>query len=60
MVVPHNLQSGEEMQETRGALSRLVFEGLDTFATIYVNGHEVGKTANMLMSHAFDVTIAGT
>lgn len=34
----------------------LVFEGLDTFATVYVNGHEIGKTANMLMSHTFDVT----
>ncbi|WP_405131986.1 glycoside hydrolase family 2 protein [Paenibacillus sp. FSL H8-0317] len=34
----------------------LVFEGLDTFATVYVNGHEVGKTANMLMSHTFNVT----
>ncbi|WP_366289054.1 glycoside hydrolase family 2 protein [Paenibacillus sp. AN1007] len=34
----------------------LVFEGLDTFASIYVNGHEIGTTANMLMSHTFDVT----
>lgn len=34
----------------------LVFDGLDTFATVYVNGHEVGKTANMLMSHTFNVT----
>ncbi|WP_293202455.1 glycoside hydrolase family 2 protein [Paenibacillus sp.] len=34
----------------------LVFEGLDTFATVYVNGHEAGKTANMLMSHTLDVT----
>ncbi|PYE52319.1 glycoside hydrolase family 2 protein [Paenibacillus barcinonensis] len=34
----------------------MIFEGLDTFATVYVNGHEVGRTANMLMSHTFDVT----
>ncbi|WP_434751795.1 beta-mannosidase [Paenibacillus amylolyticus] len=34
----------------------LVFEGLDTFATVYVNGHEAGKTTNMLMSHTLDVT----
>jgi len=34
----------------------LVFEGLDTFATVYVNGHEVGETANMLMTHTLDVT----
>lgn len=39
-----------------GERAELVFEGLDTFATVFVNGHEVGKTANMLMSHAFDVT----
>ncbi|MFE5321803.1 glycoside hydrolase family 2 protein [Paenibacillus sp. NPDC056579] len=34
----------------------LIFEGLDTFATIYVNGLEIGKTDNMLMAHTFDVT----
>lgn len=34
----------------------LVFEGLDTFATVYVNGLEIGRTNNMLMSHEFDVT----
>jgi len=39
-----------------GERAELVFEGLDTFATVFVNGHEVGKTANMLMSHTFDVT----
>ncbi|GAB1155654.1 glycoside hydrolase family 2 TIM barrel-domain containing protein [Paenibacillus illinoisensis] len=47
-----NLVKAEEDQEH----FELVFEGLDTFATVYVNGHEVGKTANMLMSHTFDVT----
>src|SRR5665647_3634164 len=34
----------------------LVFDGLDTFTTIYVNGLEIGTTANMLMAHRFDVT----
>ncbi|NOU67877.1 glycoside hydrolase family 2 protein [Paenibacillus sp. LMG 31461] len=34
----------------------LTFEGLDTFATIYVNGKEIGTTSNMLMAHTFDVT----
>ncbi|PAK51748.1 glycoside hydrolase family 2 protein [Paenibacillus sp. 7541] len=34
----------------------LVFEGLDTFAKIYVNGHEIGSASNMLMSHTFDIT----
>jgi beta-mannosidase len=35
---------------------QLIFEGLDTFATIYVNGLEIGTTDNMLMAHTFDVT----
>ncbi|MGF6354487.1 beta-mannosidase [Paenibacillus sp. 4624] len=47
-----NLERGASSEEH----IELVFEGLDTFATVYVNGHEAGKTANMLMSHTFDVT----
>ncbi|MFD0676688.1 MULTISPECIES: beta-mannosidase [unclassified Paenibacillus] len=42
-------ESSEERQE-------LTFEGLDTFATVYVNGLEIGKTDNALMAHTFDVT----
>lgn len=34
----------------------LTFEGLDTYATVFVNGHEVGTARNMLMPHTFDVT----
>ncbi|HET6871717.1 MAG TPA: beta galactosidase jelly roll domain-containing protein, partial [Sporolactobacillaceae bacterium] len=34
----------------------LIFEGLDTFATIYLNGVELGSTENMFISHSFDVT----
>ncbi|AZK46330.1 beta-mannosidase [Paenibacillus lentus] len=34
----------------------LTFGGLDTYATIYVNGHEIGATSNMLMAHTFNVT----
>ncbi|WP_145412631.1 glycosyl hydrolase 2 galactose-binding domain-containing protein [Paenibacillus xylanexedens] len=47
-----NLDAGASSEER----IELVFEGLDTFATVYVNGHEVGQTANMLMSHTLDVT----
>jgi len=36
----------------------LVFAGLDTVATIWVNGIEVGRAANMLIEHRFDVTDA--
>ena len=34
---------------------RLVFEGLDTFATVWINGVEVGRAANMFIEHRFDV-----
>ncbi len=34
----------------------LTFEGLDTFATVFVNGLEIGRTGNALMAHTFDVT----
>ncbi|WP_046214010.1 beta-mannosidase [Paenibacillus wulumuqiensis] len=34
----------------------LTFEGLDTFATVYVNGHEVGQAANMHRRYTFDIS----
>jgi beta-mannosidase len=34
----------------------LVFDGLDTFATVYLNGEQVGEHHNMLRPAAFDVT----
>ncbi len=34
----------------------LVFDGLDTYATIYLNGEEIGSHANMFVAVAFDVT----
>ncbi|MFY0762358.1 glycoside hydrolase family 2 protein [Metabacillus dongyingensis] len=33
----------------------LIFEGLDTFATVYLNGVELGSTENMFISHTFEV-----
>jgi beta-mannosidase len=33
----------------------LVFEGLDTFATVWVNGVEVGATSNMFLEHRMDI-----
>jgi beta-mannosidase len=33
----------------------LRFEGLDTFATILLNGEEIGRTANMFIPHEFEV-----
>ncbi|OCA87843.1 beta-mannosidase [Bacillus sp. FJAT-27225] len=34
----------------------LVFEGLDTYATVYLNGVELGSTDNMFIAHTFEVT----
>ncbi len=36
----------------------LVFAGVDTFATVWLNGIELGRTANMLIEHRFDVSRA--
>lgn len=33
----------------------LVAEGLDTFATVTLNGHEIGTGSNMFVLHRFDV-----
>lgn len=38
------------------ATTELVFEGLDTFATVKVNGKEVLKTDNMFVSYRADVS----
>lgn len=35
---------------------KLVFEGIDCFATIYLNGLLLGQTDNMLVEHDFDVS----
>ncbi|KAK2580314.1 hypothetical protein KPH14_012551 [Odynerus spinipes] len=33
----------------------LVFHGLDTFATIFLNGHKVGEASNMFLKYIFHV-----
>lgn len=48
--------SFEYSPQSLEARTELNFKGLDTLAAVYVNGLEVGRTDNMLMSHTFDVT----
>ena len=49
-----------EVSETSKVLRRwdLVFAGLDTLATVWLNGIEVGRAANALIEHRFDLTDA--
>ncbi|NOY80106.1 MAG: hypothetical protein GXP31_03780 [Kiritimatiellaeota bacterium] len=49
---------GPEPTEGGGPLSAvcLRFDGIDTFAEVFVNGHSVGTTHNMFRRHVFDVT----
>lgn len=49
-----------EVSATSKVLRRweLVFAGLDTLATVWLNGVEIGRAANALIEHRFDVTDA--
>ena len=38
--------------------TEIVFDGLDCFATIWINGVEIGRSANALIAHRFDITQA--
>ncbi|WP_338788199.1 beta-mannosidase [Metabacillus sp. FJAT-53654] len=49
-----SFQFDEEI--AKGEQYELTFEGLDTYATVYLNGVEIGSTENMFMTHTFDVT----
>lgn len=54
MVVSHNFEFQGNIHD--GEMMELTFEGLDTYATVYLNGVELGSTENMFISHTFDVT----
>ena len=41
-----------EEEPERGA--RILLEGVDTFATVFLNGMEIGTTDNMLIEHTID------
>src|ERR1700742_387445 len=40
----------------KGEQVRLIFEGLDTFATIYLDGVLLGRTDNMFRTYTFDIS----
>ncbi|CAN9089791.1 unnamed protein product [Alternaria alternata] len=41
---------------TANAVTRLRFQGLDTFASVYLNGHKVLESDNMFVEHEVDVS----
>ncbi|MBM3473765.1 MAG: hypothetical protein FJX75_10895 [Armatimonadetes bacterium] len=45
-----------DRDELSGKRIELVFEGLDTFATVYLNGEEIGASRNMWVPLVLDVT----
>jgi beta-mannosidase len=53
---PQTLEVSETSRVSRR--HELVFAGLDTLATVWLNGVEVGRSANALIEHRFDVTDA--
>ncbi len=52
------MPAGRGVRPNASTCWELVFAGLDTLATVWVNGVEVGRAANMLIEHRFDVTAA--
>jgi len=48
----------ELAEDKAGQPFDLVFAGLDTLATIWLNGVQIGETANALIEHRFDATEA--
>lgn len=36
--------------------AELVFEGVDTLASVYLNGRQIGSCANMFIPHRFEIT----
>jgi len=52
----HYSRSFEVPEDFDTTWAEINFEGLDTFATIILNGEEIAKTANMLVPQVLDVS----
>ncbi|NPV66669.1 MAG: glycoside hydrolase family 2 protein [Anaerolineae bacterium] len=48
--------NGPEAPPAPGERDRLIFHGMDTFATVYLNGEPLGSHRNMFRPAAFDVS----
>ncbi len=48
-------RTGSEFEAESGVRRQLVFEGLDTFAEIVLDGNRLGATENMFHPHRFDL-----
>ncbi|MDH7601551.1 MAG: glycoside hydrolase family 2 TIM barrel-domain containing protein [Armatimonadota bacterium] len=46
----------EVEKEFLRSMTFLEFEGLDMFASVFLNGKEIGRAGNMFIPHRFDVT----
>ena len=51
-------RSFEAQRPAPGERCELAFEGVDTLATVWLNGHRVARLENMLIPHRVDVTDA--
>ena len=49
-------QTFEVDEDFKQKRTYLEFDGLDTYATIFLNGREIGKTHNMFVPYRFDVS----
>ena len=46
----------EQPVVSKGSRVELCFDGVDTFADIWLNGRKIGTVENMLVEHRFDIT----
>ncbi|KAI9148243.1 glycoside hydrolase family 2 protein [Paramyrothecium foliicola] len=55
-VYRRHFQNPATLETQEPVVTDLVFEGLDTFATVFLNGVEILRSDNMFLSHRVDVS----